>query len=139
MKEQMILLVTIINLMLIAIILIFLIRRNILRLEKKKITGTLIDAEVTKWKALSGQPTRYILEVEYEMEDKKYIKKLITSGKFTKKYEKERTVPIVVIQDTNKIYFKEEDWKRQNIFLISLIILILPALILFLFFHYLPH
>lgn len=135
----MILLVTIINLMLIAIILIFLIRRNILRLEKKKITGTLIDAEVTKWKALSGQPTRYILEVEYEMEDKKYIKKLITSGKFTKKYEKERTVPIVVIQDTNKIYFKEEDWKRQNIFLISLIILILPALILFLFFHYLPH
>lgn len=139
MKEQMILLVTIINLMLIAIILIFLIRRNILRLEKKKIMGTLIDAEVTKWKALSGQPTRYILEVEYEMEDKKYIKKLITSGKFAKKYEKERTVPIVVIQDTNKIYFKEEDWKRQNIFLISLIILILPALILFLFFHYLPH
>lgn len=139
MKEQMILLVTIINLMLIAIILIFLIRRNILRLEKKKITGTLIDAEVTKWKALSGKPTRYILEVEYEMEDKKYIKKLITSGKFAKKYEKERTVPIVVIQDTNKIYFKEEDWKRQNIFLISLIILILPALILFLFFHYLPH
>lgn len=59
-----------------------------------------------KWHILSGQPTRYILEVEYQMNSIKKTKRLITSGKFARKYEKERDIPIVVMQDTDKIFFE---------------------------------
>lgn len=114
------------------IILALLIRRNVLRVVKKKY-GRVINAKVIKWGVISGQPTRYILEVEYQMNSIKKTKRLITSGKFARKYEKERDIPIVVMQDTDKIFFEEEDWKEQNIFLLFIIIIMLPFLILLLF------
>lgn len=106
-----------------------LIRRNVLRVVKKKY-GRVINAKVIKWGVISGQPTRFILEVEYQMNSIKKTKRFITSGKFAGKYEKERDIPIVVIQDTDKIFFEEEDWKEQNIFLLFIIIIMLPFLIL---------
>lgn len=111
------------------IILALLIRRNVLRVVKKKY-GRVINAKVIKWGVISGQPTRFILEVEYQMNSIKKTKRFITSGKFAGKYEKERDIPIVVIQDTDKIFFEEEDWKEQNIFLLFIIIIMLPFLIL---------
>lgn len=114
------------------IILTLLIKRNVQRVVKKKY-GRLINAKVIKWDAISGQPTRYILEVEYQMNNIKKTKRFITSGKFAGKYEKERDIPIVVMQDTGKIFFEEEDWKEQNIFLLFIIIITLPFLILLLF------
>lgn len=127
----MILLVTAFIFMLV-IILALLIRRNVLRVVKKKY-GRVINAKVIKWGVISGQPTRFILEVEYQMNSIKKTKRLITSGKFAGKYEKERDIPIVVMQDTDKIFFEEEDWKEQNIFLLFIIIMMLPFLILLLF------
>lgn len=114
------------------IILALLIRRNALRSDKKKY-GNLINAKVTEWKVLSGKPTRYILEVEYEIKNRKQRKRLITSGKFARKYEKLSQIPIVVIQNTNKIYLEEEDWKRQNMVLFLLIMIALPTLIILIF------
>lgn len=114
------------------IILALLIRRNVLRVVKKKY-GRVINAKVIKWGVISGQPTRFILEVEYQMNSIKKTKRFITSGKFAGKYEKERDIPIVVMQDTDKIFFEEEDWKEQNIFLLFIIIMMLPFLILLLF------
>lgn len=114
------------------IILALLIRRNVLRVVKKKY-GRVINAKVIKWGVISGQPTRYLLEVEYQMNNIKKTKRFITSGKFAGKYEKERDIPIVVMQDTGKIFFEEEDWKEQNIFLLFIIIITLPFLILLLF------
>lgn len=111
------------------IILALLIRRNVLRVVKKKY-GRVINAKVIKWGVISGQPTRYLLEVEYQMNSIKKTKRFITSGKFAGKYEKERDIPIVVMQDTGKIFFEEEDWKEQNIFLLFIIIIMLPFLIL---------
>lgn len=111
------------------IIMALLIRRNVLRVVKKKY-GRVINAKVIKWGVISGQPTRFILEVEYQMNSIKKTKRFITSGKFAGKYEKERDIPIVVIQDTDKIFFEEEDWKEQNIFLLFIIIIMLPFLIL---------
>lgn len=114
------------------IILTLLIKRNVQRVVKKKY-GRLINAKVIKWCVISGQPTRYLLEVEYQMNNIKKTKRFITSGKFAGKYEKERDIPIVVMQDTGKIFFEEEDWKEQNIFLLFIIIITLPFLILLLF------
>lgn len=114
------------------IILALLIRRNVQRVVKKKY-GRLINAKVIKWGVISGQPTRYLVEVEYQMNNIKKTKRLITSGKFAGKYEKERDIPIVVMQDTDQIFFEEEDWKEQNIFLLFIIIITLPFLILLLF------
>lgn len=67
------------------IIMALLIRRNIQRVVKKKY-GRVINAKVIKWDAISGQPTRYILEVEYQMNSIKKTKRFITSGKFARKY-----------------------------------------------------
>lgn len=114
------------------IILALLIRRNVLRVVKKKYSRV-INAKVIKWGVISGQPTRYLLEVEYQMNNIKKTKRFITSGKFAGKYEKERDIPIVVMQDTGKIFFEEEDWKEQNICLLFIIIITLPVLILLLF------
>lgn len=111
------------------IIMALLIRRNIQRVVKKKY-GRVINAKVIKWYVISGRPIRYILEVEYQMNNIKKTKRFITSGKFAGKYEKERDIPIVVMQDTGKIFFEEEDWKEQNIFLLFIIIIMLPFLIL---------
>lgn len=115
------------------VILALLIKRNISRFKNKNNNGILINAEVIKWKVLSGRPTRYILDIEYQMENVKQSKRLITSGSFARKYEKEKTVPIIVLHNTNRVYFEEENWKRQNIFLFILIIMSLPFLILLLF------
>lgn len=114
------------------IIMALLIRRNIQRVVKKKY-GRLINAKVIKWCVISGQPTRYLLEVEYQMNSIKKTKRFITSGKFARKYEKEKDIPIVVMQDTDQIFFEEEDWKEQNICLLFIIIITLPVLILLLF------
>lgn len=80
------------------VILALLIKRNISRFKNKNNNGILINAEVIKWKVLSGRPTRYILDIEYQMENVKQSKRLITSGSFARKYEKEKTVPIIILQ-----------------------------------------
>lgn len=131
----MILIATIINLVLITIF-ILLIRRNILRVEKKK-NGNKIIAEVNEWKVIIGQPTRYALQVKYDIKKEKQTKWLITSKKFAKKYEKEKIIPIVVIRDSSIIFLEEEDWRNQNLILLTLIILTLPSLFILLLCNFL--
>lgn len=126
--RRMLLLETVI-LLSIVILLALLVRRNALKLKEKK-GGDIINAKVTKWKAISGRPTRYVLEVEYQVENMKQTKRFITSGKFAKKYEKEKIIPVVVIPNTDTIYLAEEDSKRQNMVLFFLIIIALPFLII---------
>ena len=94
----------------------------------KKEYGIVIKAKVNYWKSIPGKPTRYIIKVEYEIDKKKQSKTLIASEKFAKKYEREKSIQIVVIPNLDRVYFEEEDWKIQNILLLILLIALLTTL-----------
>lgn len=66
------------------IILALLIKRNISRFKNKNNNGILINAEVIEWKVLCGQPTRYILDIEYQMEN---VKQNICSISYFRTYK----------------------------------------------------
>lgn len=102
----------------VCIVLVLLIRSNRHKLKKKSECGKIIEAKIKSWKEIPGRPTRYIIRVEYETDKKRENKVLITSGKFARKYEYEKSIQIVVIPNSNKVFFEEEDWKTQNIWLV---------------------
>lgn len=114
--------------LLIYTVFILLIKRNRYKLKMKKEYGVVIKAKVIDWESIPGRPTRYIIKVEYEMDEKKENKTLITSGKIARKYEKEKSIQIAIIPNSNKIFFEEEDWKKQNILLFILLIFSIPFL-----------
>lgn len=92
--------------------------------------GKTVWGRVLSWKAFSGQPARYRIEVEYDRAEGMRRKSLITSGRFAMKYEEERNIRLVVIPHTNKVFLAEEDWKGQNICLAVLLIMTVPFMIL---------
>ena len=77
--------------------------------------GKKVDGNVISWKAISGRPTRYVVKVEYEINEKKGNKTFVTSGKFAKKYERDKNIQIVVIPNSSKVFLEEENWKVINI------------------------
>lgn len=103
----------------------------------KETVGIIVDAKVISWIYMLGRPTQYIVKVEYYIDNEKISKTLVTSGKFAAKYERERDIQVVVIPNTGKVYFAEENWRMQNIGLIipiMLIVFLLCFLILYFLF-----
>lgn len=101
----------------ICIVFLLLIRRNRNKLARKIKYGKVIPAKVIFWKSIPGGPTRYVVKVDYKIEGEKKDKTLMTSGKFAKKYEYEKNIQIVVIPDSDEVFFEEEDWKSSNMIL----------------------
>lgn len=106
------------------------IKRNVDKRKLKMEQGKTVWGRVLSWKAFSGQPARYRIEVEYDRPEGMRRKSLITSGRFAMKYEEERNIRLVVIPHTNKVFLAEEDWKGQNICLAVLLIMTVPFMIL---------
>lgn len=100
---------------LLPILFIQLIKNNRHKLQLKETEGILVNAKVVSWRYLSGRPPRYIVKVEYDINNERMSKTLITSGKFAVKYERERDIQVAVMPDMKKVYFAEEDWKMENI------------------------
>lgn len=133
----------IVVLIIMIVVLVFLLRIFIQRLinnkynyRMKETIGIIVDAKVVSWIYLLGRPTRYIVKVEYYVNNEKKSKRLVTSGKFAEKYGRERDIQVVMIPNTGKVYFIEEDWKKQNIALIVGIIFTVSFLcgLIFMFF-----
>lgn len=106
------------------LIMIRMLRNNRNNLRMKDAAGIYIDAKVIAWRYLLGRPTRYVVKVEYSFQHEKVSKMLVTSGRFAAKYEHQRDIQVVVIPDTGKVCFAEEDWRMQNIGLILFIIMV---------------
>lgn len=106
----------------ICIVFLLLIRRNKNKLKRKIEFGKVISAKIISWKSIPGRPTRYAVKVDYEIDGEKKDKILMTSGKFAKKYEYEKSIQIVVIPDSYEVYFEEEDWKSSNMILLIFMI-----------------
>lgn len=124
--------------LLIDITFILLIKRNNYNMYIKRKYGEVIPAQVKNWRIFLGTPTRYIIQVEYETKNEKTNKTLITSGKFARKYEKEKSIKLVEIPNSNKIFFEEEDRKVQNIVLtiLSVVMTLCVGLLLFMCMFY---
>lgn len=104
------------------------------KFEMKKEYGEVIEAKVISWNVVPGRHDRYVIKVEYAINEKKENKTLITSGKFAKRYENDRNIQIVTIPNSNKVFLAEEDWKQQNrvsfVFLLFLLFFLLQLLLI---------
>lgn len=127
-------LAAVIIVLILCLIFILLIKNNLGKLKLKREYGEVIGARVNSWNIVSGRPAHYIIKVEYERDNKKENKTLITSRRFAKKYEYDKNIQVVIIPNSNKVFFEEEDWKVQNIiffifllFLVSFLIQLLVA------------
>lgn len=90
------------------------IRNNKNKLKMKREYGEVIVAKVISQNVVPGSPDRYVIKVEYAINEKKENKTFITSGKFAKRYEHDRNIQIVIIPNSNKVFLAEEDWKMLN-------------------------
>lgn len=127
-------LAAVIIVLILCLIFILLIKNNLGKLKLKREYGEVIGARVNSWNIVPGRPAHYIIKVEYERDNKKENKTLITSRRFAKKYEYDKNIQVVIIPNSNKVFFEEEDWKVQNIiffifllFLVSFLIQLLVA------------
>lgn len=114
---------------LIHIIFILLIRNNADNMKLKREYGEVVQAKVISWKAVSGRPTRYIIKVEFERDEKKENKILVTSERFAKKYEYEKNAQIVIVPNSKKVFFEEEDGNSRNIALFFFLIISLSIFV----------
>lgn len=133
-RQIIIVIMVLVVLILFLIIFMQVLRNNQRKCRTKEMVGITIDAKVVSWKYLLGRPTRYIVNVEYYVNNEKISKTLVTSGKFAAKYERERDIQIVVIPNTRKVYFAEENWRMQNIGLI-IAIMFIAFILCFLFLY----
>jgi hypothetical protein len=123
----------IVAVLIICIILVYRISKNKINLKLKADFGKKVDGNVISWKAIPGRPTHYVVKVEYEINEKKGNKTFVTSGKFAKKYERDKNIQIVVIPNSSKVFLEEENWKVINIwnfvFLLFAVLFLLQLLL----------
>lgn len=118
--------------LLVCIVFILLIRNNVGKMKLKREYGEVIQAKVSSWDIVYGRPTRYIVKVEYVRDKKTENKTLVTSGGFAKKYEYEKNIQIVIVPNSKKIFFEEENWNSENIVFFIFLIIAVSFLIQFL-------
>ena len=118
------------------IILIISLMRNIFKSKMIKKYGKVKQAEVRGCKWIPGRPSRYAIKVcyDYDMQGNEKTKWIIASGKFAKKYEKEKTIEIFTMPNHNSFYLKENNWKIDNVVTSTLIFFFTFFIILFLLF-----
>ncbi len=91
-----------------------LIKRNKYKLKLKKQSKDIFLAKIKNFRAIPGRPTLYIVDVEYEKDEIRQKKRIITHGKFARKYEHAEDVQIVVIPEADMVFLNEESWKEIN-------------------------
>ena len=86
-------------------LLIYIIYRNH---KLKKRDGKLIIGKKVDSKEIPGRPTRYIVKVEYELNNTVICKNIVTSDKKIKKYAGGEEIPLLYVAAINKVYWAED-------------------------------
>ncbi len=55
-----------------------------------------------------GQPIRYVVEVEYKLNNDVHRRKILTSDKKIKKYKNNEQIPLLYAEEINKIFWAED-------------------------------
>lgn len=55
-----------------------------------------------------GQPIRYVVEVEYQLNNDVFRRRIVTSHKKIKKYKDNEQIPLLYVEERNKIFWAED-------------------------------
>lgn len=113
----MIITILFIGLIILDIVFLMLVRNNLYNIYIKTLYGETIKANVINYKEIrSWFSSLYCLTVEYNIDNKSNSKRFFTTNKFAQKYEylRNTSIEIVLLPKSNKVYLKEEDWRREN-------------------------
>lgn len=74
----------------------------------KKRNGRFIMGKSINCEELFGQPIRYVMEVEYKINDGTELSKIITTDKKIKKYNNNDSIPLIYVDAIDKVFWAEE-------------------------------
>lgn len=69
-----------------------------------------------------GQPTRYVVEVEYQLNNDVYRKKIVTSDKRIRECRDNEQIQLLYVEKINKIYWAEEESNEWFVCILLLIV-----------------
>lgn len=69
-----------------------------------------------------GQPTRYVVEVEYQLNNDVYRKKIVTSDKRIRECRDNEQIQLLYVEKINKIYWAEDESNEWFVCILLLIV-----------------
>lgn len=69
-----------------------------------------------------GQPIRYVVEVEYQLNNDVHRRKIVTSDKRIKKYKDNEQILLLYVEEINKIFWAEDKSKEWLVWILMLIV-----------------
>lgn len=69
-----------------------------------------------------GQPIRYVVEVEYQLNNDVHRKKIVTSDKRIKKYKDNEQIQLLYVEEINKIFWAEDKSDEWFVCILLLIV-----------------
>lgn len=103
-------------LILLDVLFLIMLGKNMHWQKVKQKCGKVVSAKINNWNAFMGEPwcyivkyERYTLNIEYQLDNETICINLMTHRRFAKKYRDNRDVQIVIIPNSNKILFAEEN------------------------------
>ena len=75
-----------------------------------------------------GQPIRYVVEVEYQLNNAVCRRKIVTSDKRIKKYKDDEQIPLLYVEEINKIFWAED---KSNEWFVCILLLIVFCCFMF--------
>lgn len=96
---------------------------NIKKKEGKIVIGKKLGCE-----EMFGTPTRYIVEVKYEINNIANKRKIVTTDKNIKKCNSDESIALLYVQKNNKVYWAEE---KSNESIVEIIIFLALSIFFF--------
>lgn len=92
-------------------------RNNIL----KERDGKYILGKKINCKEIWGQPIRYVVEVEYQLNSNMRLGWIVTADKKIKKYEDNEQIPLLYVDPIDKIFWAEDNSHEKFVCMLLLI------------------
>lgn len=69
-----------------------------------------------------GQPTRYVVEVEYQLNNDVYRKKIVTSDKRIRECRDNEQIQLIYVEEINKVFWAEDKSNEWFVLILMLIV-----------------
>lgn len=87
----------------------------------RKHNGKLVLGKMIKCEEVWGRPIRYVVEVEYQLDNEVYSKKIVTADRKIKKYANGQEIPLLYVDTIDRIFWAEDNSKESLVCIILLI------------------
>lgn len=86
----------------------------------KKRNGINITGKKMNCEELLGMPIRYVVEVEYKVNNETKLSKIVTTDKKIRKYANNEQIPLVYVDGIDKIFWAEEKSHEKTVYILLL-------------------